>query len=50
MKEKHLIKYLNPQACTANSDTSDFTHAPQLTLFTFPKLANGAPRLSGGRI
>lgn len=41
MEDKSIIKHLNPQACIANSsDTSDFTHAPQLTLLMFPKLTN----------
>lgn len=39
MKDKHFVKHFNPQACTANSDTSDFTYAPS-TLFAFPKLAS----------
>lgn len=40
MEDKYFIKHFNPQACLANSDTSDFTYAPQLTLFIFPKWPN----------
>lgn len=40
-ERKHIVKHLNPQACRANSDTSDliFYAAKNVTLFTFPKLS-----------